>query len=372
MIKNLHISQIDTHFANGTYPIEFFFFYPHKIETSTIRKALETASKIFWPAFGTYEQGIIHKQKFIEEKFIAEKTINEPFNQNQTENQIYNTHKSSNPEAIERLFFISVFQYPNGTALIPKLSHLAGDGYSYFYFLMVLSALASSRSTLKKWTIYYAYKPLSTRNVLRSFRFQQQFENIIQPSDNLDLVYMQLPKKQVKQHIKNCLAKHQITISTNDVICSYILKKFNDLSLFSESIELTMPVDIRNHIKEYGPKYFGNALLFSRNSYNINDIKNMSVEKLAAEIRKSAPEINKVNYIDYLKSIEAQIEKGEYSGLRPFDPDKGCLVTNLSKLPTNKLNFGTGRPEIVSTITKGKNSVAVLSDKDNFILRMMY
>ena len=50
----------------------------------------------------------------------------------------------------------------------------------------------------------------------------------------------------------------------------------------------------------------------------------------------------------------------------------GCLVTNLSQMPINKLNFGTGDPDLVFPLSIKKNSVAVLANRDNFILRIAY
>jgi len=55
-----------------------------------------------------------------------------------------------------------------------------------------------------------------------------------------------------------------------------------------------------------------------------------------------------------------------------IDPRNGCLVTNLSKLPSDKLNFGAGCPELILPLTIEKNSIAILAKKENFILRFAY
>jgi hypothetical protein len=47
-------------------------------------------------------------------------------------------------------------------------------------------------------------------------------------------------------------------------------------------------------------------------------------------------------------------------------------VTNLSKLPAERLDFGTGGPDAIVPLTVEKNSVAVLSRKDNYVLRFAY
>ena len=84
------------------------------------------------------------------------------------------------------------------------------------------------------------------------------------------------------------------------------------------------------------------------------------------------PSVSRENYIRYLTGLEGTIASGNMAQLRPFDPDSGVLVTNLSRLPVDKLDFGTGRPDLIVPLTRGKNSAAVLAEKENFVLRYAY
>lgn len=84
------------------------------------------------------------------------------------------------------------------------------------------------------------------------------------------------------------------------------------------------------------------------------------------------PSITKESYIQYLDRLETIVAKKEMHKLKPYDPETGCLVTNLSKLPVNRLNFGTGEPDFIFPLTIEKNSAAVLADKEHFILRLAY
>ena len=93
---------------------------------------------------------------------------------------------------------------------------------------------------------------------------------------------------------------------------------------------------------------------------------------MARKIRQNMPDVNKKNYLQFLLDIESDISNSRTEKLRPYDPEKGCLVTNLSKLPSNRLNFGTGNPDFIFPMTVGKNSAAILADRDNYILRMVY
>lgn len=372
-MKKIRISHVDTVFANGSYPIEFFFFFPGKIDSAKIKKALQKSAKLFWPVFGIYHDGLIIDQKYDEQNHYRESIMDEPFPADASEKYIYDSFKGINPKFDEKLFYITVIQFPNGTAIIPKMSHLAGDGYSYFYFISVLSAItASLNNPVKLLGIRQLYKPDEKRTVFKDFNLKMDFNEFSPEDEELKLEYTQIPKKQIKQHIYKCKDTLQDSVSANDVLCAYVLKKFADLKIFKENIWLSMPIDIRKYFKAYGPKYFGNALLFSHNSYSVAEINKLSVEKLATAIRKNTPPINDKSYLEFLNGLEQKIINNKFNALRPYDPLSGCLVTNLSKMPTARINFGSGKPAIVSTITKGKNSAAVLADDENYILRMMF
>ena len=89
-------------------------------------------------------------------------------------------------------------------------------------------------------------------------------------------------------------------------------------------------------------------------------------------LRKSILSVNREGYVKFLSDLETKIEGSSIHSLKPYDPEKGCLVTNLSRMPVQKLNFGSGNPSLIVPLTIGRNSAAVLADKDNFLLRLVY
>ena len=84
------------------------------------------------------------------------------------------------------------------------------------------------------------------------------------------------------------------------------------------------------------------------------------------------PTVSSKTYLDYLTQLEKRISAGNLEKFKPFDPASGCLVTNISRLPVNRLNFGTGPPDLIFPLTIEKNAAAVLTKDDNFILRLAY
>lgn len=374
-MKKIYISQIDTIFANGSYPIEFLLYYKNSLKTEKIRSALNKLSLSFWPIFGEYDSGIIYFEKYYEKECFNEEVVNQEFDMGETNQNIYKKYCHIIPSNLKKLFFLKIIQYKNGTVLIPKLNHLAGDGYSYFYFLSVLAAMSQDHYVpFKRPIIRALYKPHHQRTILKEFQFDEIELETLKDIENLTIKFEEISRTSVRDIIKYSASNLNQQVSTNDILSAMVIKKSVEIQIehIGADFQLTIPIDVRRQIKEYGSKYFGNGLMFNVINFSTTDIEKSNINKIAVRIRKSMPVVTREIYIEYLTNLEAIIVKRQTDRLRPYDPEKGCLVTNLSKLPTTKLNFGTGNPDFLFPLTIGKNSAAVLADKDNFILRLVY
>ncbi|KAA3613864.1 MAG: hypothetical protein DWQ05_16445 [Calditrichaeota bacterium] len=49
-----------------------------------------------------------------------------------------------------------------------------------------------------------------------------------------------------------------------------------------------------------------------------------------------------------------------------------CLVTYRTRMPIHKSIFGMGIPVFTFPLTIGKNSTAILDDKENYLLRLVF
>jgi len=112
-------------------------------------------------------------------------------------------------------------------------------------------------------------------------------------------------------------------------------------------------------------------LLFGEVDFDKNEQK-QNIDELAVKIRRNMPQIVKERYIKFLEKLDDIVSNNQTEKLNPFNPERGCLVTNLSKLPSDKLDFGSGPPNFIAPLTIENNSAAILADKDNFILRLAY
>jgi Transferase family len=374
-MKRINISQIDTIFADGSFPIEFLLFYKDRIETSKISTALNELSTSFWPIFGEYSKGEILFDKYCEDDCFNEEVFDQEFDKALTNQRIYENYYQINSQNLKKLFFLKIIQYRNGTLLIPKMKHLAGDGYSYFYFLSALAELTRNISTSTQNHLSSTlYVPSHNRTILKDFQFSDNSVGILPADEDFLNEYVEIPRIEVRHIIADLASSQNQKVSGNDILSAIVVKQMveKQKSCFGDDIQLSIPIDVRIQIKEYGQHYFGNALMFQRINFKVTNIQNSDVKEIAIEIRKSMPLITKETYIKYLDSIENIINKGQINKLEPFDSRNGCLVTNLSQMPINKLNFGTGDPDLVFPLSIKKNSVAVLANRDNFILRIAY
>jgi len=141
-MKEINISQVDALFSNGIYPIEFLFCFKEELNTKKIRNALKKLSSVFWPMFGEYKDGIISYEKYVEDDFYDEEVVNQEFAIPTTEKERLEVYSQYRLPDTKKLFQLKIMQFENGMILVPKMKHLAGDGYSYFFFLSSLAMLS--------------------------------------------------------------------------------------------------------------------------------------------------------------------------------------------------------------------------------------
>jgi hypothetical protein len=255
------------------------------------------------------------------------------------------------------------------------MNHLAGDGYSYFLFLSVLAAL--SRPTMipfKSSLMNFALKPHHRRTALRDFSFQGVALKPLAQDGKFTIECDEVLRQDVQSIIQEAASSAGLRISTNDVLSALAMKKLVEArpDFWAEDVRLTMPIDVRGKVKEYGRGFFGNGIMFHTVRFNKEQLENSPIREIAIEIRKSMPPLSKENYVDFLRRLEDFLSAGRLDEFRPYDPERGCLVTNLSKLPADKLDFGTGSPKLALPLTIEKNGAAILAKDENFMLRLAY
>lgn len=374
-MKKVSISQVDALFANGIYPIEFLFYYKEGLNTKKIRNALKKLSSVFWPMFGNYNDGIISFAKYVENDVIDFEAVDRRFGIPATEKERLEIYSQYRLPDTKKLFQLKITQFKNGMILVPRLNHMAGDGYSYFFFLSSLAVISRQAIFPSKSSVMQMFsKPHHNRTALKKFSTKGLHSEPLQQPGRFAIAVDEIRRKDIQSVIREVSESKNFRISTNDVLSAMAVKKLIEAQRekAGELIELTIPIDVRRKVKEYGRKFFGNGIMLHGMKLKKADIENLPTEEIAAQIRKSMPSVSRQTYLDYLTRLEELIAAGNTEKLRPFDPASGCLVTNISRLPVDRLNFGTGLPDLIFPLTIEKNAAAVLAKDENFILRLAY
>jgi hypothetical protein len=374
-MKQVPISQVDVLFAGGLYPIEFIFYYKNPFQTKRLRSALKKLSGPFWPLFGEYNKGALFSRPCREEDHYAESSLDREIDLGLADEKGYAAYSNYQLPDLKTLFFLSVIHLKNGLLVIPKMSHLAGDGYSYFYFLSLLARLSRPGGfPFRSLGTILSFKPHHRRTVLKRFSFSESQWNSVQTDEKITVQSVEISRQEVKSLIREAATADGLRISGNDVLSALSLKKLEEKQAASrgEDADLTIPIDVRRYIKEYGPRFFGNGIWLHTFRLPVADIEKSSLKDLAIRIRKSMPRPSKESYLDYLTGLEKRMAQGQNERLRPFDPERGYLVTNLSNLPADKLDFGCGAPDRVLPLTAERNGAAILADQERYILMLGY
>jgi len=313
-LKKINISQISTFFANGSYPIEFLFYFPNKINTKKLRKALKKTAKIFWPVFGSYSEGIITEEIYHEDRYYEEKTMDKAFDSSTVREEMFTSYGGLTPDVSRRLFYLLVLQMNNGTILIPKMNHLVGDGYSYFYLLSVLAALTRRISIpLASEIISAIFKPTFHSLLNDSFYFTAMPVQPIKNDSEIIVEYIELDQNEVRIQAQYASEIAGTRISTNDILSAMVVKMILDGGKMakSQNFQLMLPVDMRRRVNEFGQRFFGNPLIMHNVPFEPIASKQLSIEEIAIAIRKSYPEVNRSNYESYQRTIEGWMESGQ-------------------------------------------------------------
>ena len=218
------------------------------------------------------------------------------------------------------------------------------------------------------------FRPHHRRTALKDFAFQSvNLQSVVQ-NERLTVEFDEIPRREVQSLVREAGSSANLRLSSNDILSAMVLKKLARIRRESagEGFNLTMPIDVRRQVKEYSQRFFGNGIMLHTVELSRERIENSPLRETAAQVRRSMPSLSRENYVRYLAELERMISENRWDRFRPFDPQSGCLVTNLSKLPAERLDFGTGVPQAVVPLTIEKNSAAILAKEENFVLRYAY
>lgn len=372
-MRSTNISQVDAHFVGDNHLIEFLLYYRDRINGSRLRRALRSLTVDFWPLFGAYRDGLIRQQVYAEHRVFDQFRVQTDIDGLTDPAEIHRRFRGLDREPGDGLFSLALVHLDRGMVLLPRMNHLVGDSYSYFYFLSVLAALTRGRPLpLRGALIRRMARPGHDRTRLRPFRYPAGNSAPAGACAESQVRIETISRAQIRSRLAALETTGHVGLALNDLLAALAWRGCARLGLVpdAEPYSMTLPIDARRQVKALGPRFFGNGLQFHRLEMPAGDLRDGDPAVLATAIRASIPTLTAASYGEYLDALGAAIEADPAHRPKPYEPASGCLVTNLSRPPVGRLDFGSGPPSLVQPLTVGRNSAAVLADADNYYLRL--
>jgi hypothetical protein len=152
-------------------------------------------------------------------------------------------------------------------------------------------------------------------------------------------------------------------ITTNDIVMADLLRRFHGSTPLGPQGELIVrcPVDYRRIYSQLPINYFGNALKDAVAVFDPRTFTKLSLGEVAAVIRDAIDSITQDTIETELACFD---DLRRNHGIDIFESIgcPGLLVSNLSKLPLQTLNFGLGMPKRMITASLNPRLAVILAD----------
>jgi hypothetical protein len=269
---------------------------------------------------------------------------------------------------------ISVTHLPEGSVLAVSLSHALVDGFSIFHFMSSWARITRGERILSPHIprdIFPQFIQTEEREITQKEIYEQCGLFLAERRSDIDLndlvtVREPITSETIKTYTEEVKRTHNIPVSENDVITAYLWKKYlPDWLKVNETLKvyITCPFDFRRVLNGFPKNYFGCALSFATAETTLDNLINSPIGDIAMLIKKSVGAIKDEYIRQSLSSLDQFRRRNGIEGMEHIHlrhPERGMIVTNISRLPLRDLDFGNGRPAGFLTYAEVGNSAAIL------------
>jgi shikimate O-hydroxycinnamoyltransferase len=386
-MQTIPLSPIDHIFTgSGAYPIEFIFAYDGHIDPDRLQSSLRATLKSFAPLSSRLcrlsEQ--TYGLKLTDEGLVFQtSTTSIDYQEANDYSDYLDSAQSLEGEALTR---IKLTQAPRGFVLGVSISHAVVDGFSYFHFLSSWSRIFHGKSILPPFPDRRSLIPSDadtekdiTRGELLSrcglFWYEKRPEI---PRDQVQWERILLSDAALNELVAEAQQACEVRLSRHDVISAFLWKKYlpkwggnkDDVTTYA-----SIPFDFRRILDALPDTYLGCAVSLAVATADRDTVIQASHGELALRIRKA---INRITpeYIREslatLESIRRQRGPEVLEEMHVLNPYSGILVTNLSRLPIQQLDFGTGIPREYQILTPAERGAVILPAAEGVDIRVFY
>ncbi|UCC85203.1 MAG: hypothetical protein JSW46_09930 [Gemmatimonadota bacterium] len=386
-MTSIPLTPIDHIFTGvGSYPIEFVFAYGDTIDPDRLLASLQEATRHFVPvrsrlaavsedtyALQESDEGV-HFEVSDSSAIVADPDAR------------YSFLDPVNSVPGEPLTRIKLSQTPEGSVLGVSMSHAVGDGFSYFYFLSSWARLFHGGEVIE---------PFNGRELL--IPESRARANDVTPADVLsdsgifwderrraiarDRIHwdrFHLSREEQSELLAEAQPDADARLSFNDVISAHLWRTYIarwDGNEGEETTYVSCPVDFRRIIRGFPRTYFGNAVGLATRSLERRALRAAPLGRLASIIRSAVASVDETYMRNALGTLEAMRLQEGLTVLEEnhvIHPRSGILITNLSRLPVQEIEFDAGPPIAFDILTPAVRGAVVLPADDGVDIRVCY
>ncbi|MGE5386368.1 MAG: acyltransferase [Betaproteobacteria bacterium] len=377
----LPLTPIDYVFTgNSAYPVGFVFHYRYRIDAARLHAALAQILLAFRSA--TYRLEAISTTQYVlspHQGEVAFSTAAMP-SRRAADMPSYDCIDSVQTRENEPLCRIRLTETADGTALGISFSHVVADGFSCFYFLAELAKAfrqepLSAPELDRGWyqpRPFVLAKPLTSAEAIDLTGFARGRHRQDIPQSDVAWEHIHVSEAEVAGLMAEASAQTACRLSRNDVLTAYLWKKYVPQWLGSQTAEdasFCLPFDVRRFSHWVSPRHFGNGICLAGAHLPYKRFSAASLGELAALVRATVDKVTE----DYARTaydvFGATREREGLAAMGEFhvsDQCSGILVTNLSRVPLESVDFGAGAPFSFATVADAPRAAIVLPAADGF------
>ncbi|UCH09396.1 MAG: hypothetical protein JSU61_09165 [Fidelibacterota bacterium] len=386
-MQTIPLSPIDHVFTgSGAYPIEFIFAYDGHIDTERLTSSLRETLKSFAPLSSRLCRlsGEAYGLEPADEGLVFETLTSDTDYQAAGDYTEYlDSVQSLEGQPLTR---IKLTHTPGGSVLGVSISHAVVDGFSYFHFL-------------SSWSRQFHGQPFPPPSYERQLLIPEidDPEGDLSPDELMarsgifwcgkrreiprDRVYwerIELSPTTLNELLEEAQQACEIRLSHHDVISAYLWKNYLPKWSRPEEDSVTyasIPFDFRRVLDTLPNTYLGCAVCLAVATADHDTVIHASLGELAKRLRRAINNVTPDTIHDALRALESirrQKGLGVLEELHVLNPTSGILVTNLSRLPIQQLDFGMGIPRDFQILTPAERGAVILPAAEGVDIRIYY
>lgn len=361
----LLLSPIDSLFVGtGSYTIELLFHFPQGLDASRMRPALERVLEVYWPLRRTLGRGPDGRLAFVpspHEVTLLETSSTEHVDHDADLGDLAPFIDSVRTFPGEALCKLQLTHVANGAVLGVSISHALTDGFSFFSFLHGWSqaTLGATPPDVNhdRWRLAPTADapPFTPEEFERRIGFAWSTRR-----REVALTDLRFERRRYTRQLLERMVSEGSSI--NDAVCADLWKMIAERHFAATSeVSLTTPVDFRRLFDRAPKNYIGNAVVLARSTLPTRTLLDQDLATTARHIRRSFESVDITRCEDTLSFLDALgTRHGALEEVHVTHPDHGLLVTNLSRLPVQQLDFGTGAPARAFTFNRNPGTASIL------------